>query len=61
MAWPMCKTEWEILDELDRGVMKWGAAVAAVWKNLHAHGYVGQNFGDITDAGRAASAQHKEG
>ena len=53
MIWPMSPTEWDILDELDRGVLKWGAAVAATWKNLTAHVYVERNFGDITVKGRA--------
>lgn len=48
------KTEWEILDELDRGVLKWGAAVGAVWKNLARHGYVKRGFGPITEQGRLA-------
>lgn len=61
MPLPMCKTEWEILDELDRGVLKWGAAVGAVWKNLTAHGYTKPNFGGITEAGRAAVRDWRKG
>ncbi len=50
----LCDTEWEILNELDRGTLKWGAAVGACWKNLVRHGYVFPNFGGITESGRKA-------
>ena len=54
MMHPLCETEWGILQELNDGTLKWGAAVGACWKNLVSHGYVQPNFGDITEKGKAA-------
>jgi hypothetical protein len=44
--------EWDILDELERGELKWGAAVGEVWGGLVRAGYVQPNFGEITELGR---------
>ncbi len=59
MTWPMSPTEWDILDELERDVLKWGAAVGASWKNMVRHGYVEPNFGDITPKGREAAIEKR--
>jgi len=59
--YPMIETEWEILDQLDRGCLRWSPAVGEYWKNLVNHQYVRRNFGDITERGRTALLEWRKG
>ncbi len=50
----MTETEWELLDQLDRGTLRWSPLVGDCWRDLVNLGYVKPNFGPITESGRAA-------
>jgi hypothetical protein len=58
--YPMTETEWEILDQLDRGCLRWSPAVGDCWKNLVGYQYVKPNFGNITEHGRTALEKWRE-